>query len=397
MARSSWTWNGITSSISCQTGRPRRLRPGCKDIPRWRSSAGTAPASTPTPPGRARRRRASTHSVGTRDRWHLLRNVGDALERLLSRQHQTLQRLEADLRAAAAGTATPSGETPEHDAKGSPSAASPPLAPTAAERERQTHRAGRLARYEEVAALHAQGSGISTIAKRPGMARKTVRRFLRGDGSPERAERTGSWGRLAGFEPYLRRRWDDGCRNASQLHREIKAQGYPGAASYVGQVLGTWRTETAPTGRRRLHALAARPAPHRLRPARSPRQVRWLLHRPVEQLSPSDRAYRDALLAACPAVQAAQTLVAEFTRLVAAHDVAALAPWLTAAKESDAPELRGAALGICQDRVAVEAGISEPWSQGQVEGQVNRLKEIKRAMYGRANFDLLRRRVLCPV
>ena len=277
-------------------------------------------------------------------------------------------------------------------------------APTVAERERAARRRRRLARYDEVLALHAQGLGIAPIAKRLGMARKrpagTRRRFLRAGGFPERAERRGAAGRLAGFEPYLRQRCDEGCHNGSLLFREIKARGYPGAASYVGQVLGTWRTEPAPTGRRRAGTMrpagASSHARRRRRAERSPRQVRFLLLRPVAALDAADQAYRAAVLAACPVLQTAQRLVADFQRLVETHDIGALAAWLTAAQASDIPELQGFALGIRRDRAAVEAGITEPWSQGQTEGHVNRLKEIKRAMYGRANFDLIRLRVLYP-
>jgi transposase len=89
--------------------------------------------------------------------------------------------------------------------------------PTSGERERAAHRQRRYDRYEAVTALQAQGLGIATIAKRLGMARKTVRRFLRADEFPERAERTGSSGRLAAFEAYLRRRWEEGCHNASLM------------------------------------------------------------------------------------------------------------------------------------------------------------------------------------
>ncbi len=124
--------------------------------------------------------------------------------------------------------------------------------------------------------------------------------------------------------------------------------------------------------------------------------MRFLLLRPVADLNESDQVYRAALLGICPVVQTAQRLVAEFQRVVKTHDIGALAAWLTAAQTSDVPELQGFALGIRQDRAAVEAGITEPWSQGQTEGQVNRLKAIKRTMYGRANFDLLRLRVLHP-
>ena len=227
--------------------------------------------------------------------------------------------------------------------------------PTAGERDRAAHRQRRLARYDEVTALQAQGHGIATIAKRLGMARKTVRRFLRADGFPERVERSGPSGRLASFEAYLQQRWEEGCRNASQLFREIKAQGYPGSASYVGQALGSWRTAAAPTGRRRAgsalpHGSLRSAAPRPRRADRTPRQVRFLLLRPVTDLNKPDQTYRDALLGACPVVQAAQQLVAEFQRVVKTHDIGALASWLTAAQTSDVPELQGFALGVRQDR-----------------------------------------------
>ena len=71
-----------------------------------------------------------------------------------------------------------------------------------------------------------------------------------------------------------------------------------------------------------------------------------------------------------------------------------LAGWLREAIEDGSPEIRAFARGVLQDGAAVRAAIREPWSNGQVEGQVNRLKTLKRQMYGRANFDLLRKRVL---
>lgn len=221
--------------------------------------------------------------------------------------------------------------------------------------QRVASRQRRLARYDEVTALQAQGLGIATIAKRLGMARKTVRRFLRAGSFPERVERTGSSGGLAAFEAHLRQRWEEGCRNASQRFREIKAQGYPGSASYVGQVLGVWRTEAAPTGRRRAggalpEGTLRRIPPRARRSDRTPRQVRFLLLRPVTTLNEADQAYRAALLAACPMVQTAQRLVTEFQQVIKTHDLAALASWLTAAQYSNIPELQGFALGIRQDR-----------------------------------------------
>ena len=158
------------------------------------------------------------------DRWHLLCNLGDALERLLGREHDRLRRA-ADAVAqqpapvAAAPAPLPGETSPDAPAPASLSVASVDEmpAPTAAEREREANRQRRLARYDEVTALAAQGLGIATIAKRLGMARKTVRRFLRAGRFPERVERTGSSGRLASFEAYLRQRWDEGCQNASLM------------------------------------------------------------------------------------------------------------------------------------------------------------------------------------
>jgi transposase len=341
------------------------------------------------------------------DRWHLLCNLGDAVERLLSREHSNLRRAAPALGPEAAGgtaggTAPTGGPSPDEAPSASPPAATPePRAPTALERERAASRERRLARYEEVVALHQQGLGIAAIAKRLTMARKTVRRFLRARAFPERAPRAGPPGVLAPFFDDLQARWDAGCHNARQLDRELKALGYAGSASYLSEVLATWRTEPASTGRRRVAPWPAslqRRRPLRPRPPdRSPRQVRFLLFGQTEQLDAADRAYRNALFTASPSIQAVHQLVEEFRRLVTAHDVGTLAPWLTTAQQTGVPELQGFVVGIRQDRAAVEAGITEPWSQGQVEGQVNRLKVIKRSMFGRAKLDLLRLRVLHPI
>lgn len=89
-----------------------------------------------------------------------------------------------------------------------------------------------------------------------------------------------------------------------------------------------------------------------------------------------------------------QELAGGFRALVRTHDPTALACWLRQADQSAFPEFHGFADGLRADRAAVEAGLTFPWSQGQVEGHVNRLNTLKRAMFGRARFDLLRLRVL---
>jgi transposase len=103
---------------------------------------------------------------------------------------------------------------------------------------------------------------------------------------------------------------------------------------------------------------------------------------------------RARLLAAAPELGTALAQLDAFRAMVRARERSALAPWLQAAAEGAVPEIRTFAAGVRRDEAAVDAALAHPWSNGQVEGQVTRLKLIKRQMYGRAKFDLLRRRVL---
>ena len=97
------------------------------------------------------------------------------------------------------------------------------------------------------------------------------------------------------------------------------------------------------------------------------------------------------LINAAPAITEAVTLVRAFAAMIRQHEVDALDPWIAAARQS---ALRGFAESIQRDRAAIKAALTLPWSTGPVEGRINKLKLVKRQMYGRANFDLLRQRVL---
>jgi hypothetical protein len=123
----------------------------------------------------------------------------------------------------------------------------------------------------------------------------------------------------------------------------------------------------------------------------SPRAVSWLLFARDAELAPGDRAFATDVCARCPPLARARTLVHDFRRMLREHDTAAFLSWLAAAHRS---ALERFVRGLRYDAEAVCAGVALPWSQGQVEGQVHRLKWLKRSMYGRASFALLRRRVL---
>ncbi len=194
------------------------------------------------------------------------------------------------------------------------------------------------------------------------------------------------------FEGYLRERWDAGEQNAAALFREIQAQGYRGSASTLREQLSRWRSEPRTPGRRPV-ALAGQVAPSPVRTF-SARQTRWLLVGAVHEPDAVAIAYTTALLERSPPIRHAQVLVSGFLRLVRERDDAALAGWLMQAHHSGIAEIISFADGIQRDYAAVEAALRLTWSQGQMEGQVHRLKLVKRQMYGRARFDLLRQRVL---
>jgi transposase len=152
------------------------------------------------------------------DRWHLVRNLREALERLLDRfQH----RLAARLTASQPTTAL----TASIDARSLRRSTTDQIA-------RQARRARRLARYQEVRALHAQGVSKRHIAKQLQMSRATVLRYLRTSSFPERAQMR----RVSLLDPYvsyLHKRWEEGCRNGVQLWREIQTRGFPGTRRMV--------------------------------------------------------------------------------------------------------------------------------------------------------------------
>jgi transposase len=325
------------------------------------------------------------------DRFHLLANVGELLERVLTSQCSALHQAAAAVDRELAEAAPPDTEA---------RLAAPTTRPdqTRAQEHQQARRAQRLARYEAVLALHQQGFSQVAIGKQVGLGRKTIRRYLRSDAFPEQAPAAPRPTTLAPYDQYLRTRWADGCHNAHQLWQEIRSQGFPGQAAIVRQYLARWRPQPGRPGRPSRQAADSsgslrRPTPPPTR-VLSPRQARWLLLRAWDALTPGEQVYRATLLDENPAIREAQQLAADFGALVRAKDHPALATWLDRAETSAQSEVRSFATGLRRDHVAVEPAITSIWSNGQTEGQVNRLKALKRQMFGRAKLDLLRTRFL---
>jgi transposase len=264
-------------------------------------------------------------------------------------------------------------------------------------RSRVTNTGGNAgARYEAVRELHRQGLGVRAIARQLHMGRRLVRQYLAAPSFPERAPNRLRRTLLTPYEPYLRLRWDAGCQNAAALWRELRAQGFAGSTSFVRQQVRRWRVTPGQPGKPARARSTACGTPAIPPPVRvlSPRQAVWLFLREEDDLTAAQCAYRAELLACCPEIASALPLVTEFRRVVRTHDEQALIGWLTAAETSALREFRDFAAGLRRDYAAVEAAVTSAWSSGQVEGQVTRLKLVKRSMYGRAGFPLLRQRFL---
>ncbi|HEU5422431.1 MAG TPA: ISL3 family transposase [Nitrolancea sp.] len=311
------------------------------------------------------------------DRWHLLHNLGEALEQFLLHKRAVLRDAASALAAAPA------------EAPADPSPAALPALPwqqRAEEAGRQRH-AAQLARYEAIHQLHSAGADIAHIARTVGVSRETVYRYLRLPGPPARMRLPARAAALDPYLPYLERRWAEGCRNGKRLWRELRAQGfdrsYSGVARFVARLR---RAERAgePTGATR-HATTQPP---------TPRQVAMLCFRHAQQRTPAQQAYLDHLRQADEAVASAYTLTQDFAAMLRERRGERLDDWLAAAEGCPAPALRRFATGLRGDLNAVRAGLTEPWSNGPTEGFVHKLKLLKRQGYGRAGFDLLRQRVL---
>ena len=316
------------------------------------------------------------------DRWHLLVNLREALERMLTRLHAELRRLPP----AAYGAVTPAVAVERRTRH--------PLRPASAQDQqmRSATRDQRRLRYEAVQALVADGVSQLQIAQRLGMSRHTVRRYAQAPQFPERAARARQRRMLDPYLPVLEAEWAAGCRNASALWRTIQQHGYPGVRKQIARWVQQRRTEPAATTGRNPASILERP---RTDGPSLPgaRQLVWLLLRDVTTLDADDQALL-AQIQQHPRVAAAGVLVEQFQTMVRERTATALDAWLTACEQSGISDLKTFAGGLRRDYAEVAAAFQQPWSNGQTEGQVNRLKLIKRSMYGRGNFDLLRKRVL---
>jgi transposase len=327
-------------------------------------------------------REAAPTAVQVADRFHLWQDLAEAVEKTVL--------------ACIAAMDPPPGPNSLQD----PGAASAP-APAPAEPDGfcdvHGHERKLVARhrdrYAAVQALRAEGCSVREIARRLGLARGTAAKFAGPAGIDELlVKATRRPGILDPYKPYLGQRWNDGITSAAALHEEIRARGWTGGVLTVERYLRQFRTADGRDGQARAQPQLTAPSAS---PPLKPRQVtRWIMTHP-DHLASDDAANLARLLDASPGLAAAAAHVRSFADMMTRRQgLLALEDWLTAVEADDQPRLHSFARGVRRDQQAVTAGLALPYSSGALEGKNCKIKYLKRLMYGRANFDLLRKMAL---
>ena len=297
------------------------------------------------------------------DRWHLLNNLLETLIGLLERHRATVREVRDSFRAAREQRSV-SYESDD--------------ALTKTLQRKKQNRERRIDLYQRMRELIDNGKSQAQAAATLGLGLRTVQRWVAYGVFRERKHRVFS-SQVDAFGPYLKKRVADGCRSATALWREISRRGYQ------GRVVSVWDWL-----QRRFEGLRNTRTGAPLEKRRSPfclEKVAWLILKTTPQKSP----FLEALFQASAELKSLARAARSFFDMIRKRDASAWPAWLEMASRSP---LASFARRLRRDEKAVAEALRLPWSNGMVEGQIHRLKLIKRQMYGRASFDLLRLRVL---
>jgi transposase len=338
-----------------------KAHPGAQVICRHRSGAYAEGARDGAP-----------DAIQVADRWHLWHNLAECAEKTVARHRGCLKEQPA-------GDDTGDQDAPEQ-AENAQVMSDGSL--DACSRERRLVTRTRE-RYAEIRERLDAGQSLAAICRATGLDRKTVQRFARAASVDELlVNAMNRESKLDPFKPYICQRWNEGITDAAALDAELRERGWTGSVKTVRRYVAPFR-----------QALAA-PEPGPAVP--KTRQItRWLLTRP-DRLRAEEQEQLGQITGRCPHIAALAGHIRSFAEMMTERTGSRnLESWLTAI-EADAgqPDLRSLAVGIRSDQQAVANGLTLPYSSGKVEGTVNKIKMIKRQMYGRAGFDLLRKRVI---
>ncbi|HEY7418219.1 MAG TPA: ISL3 family transposase [Ktedonobacteraceae bacterium] len=322
-------------------------------------------------------RKGAPGAIQVADRFHLLKNLSEAVQDLLTRHLLAFRR---ELAANASQTMSQKeGASPPIKL---PVNVTPKLAAIREAREEE-----RFTRYEQIIALREQGWSHQAIADHLGMGHSTVQRWVKEEHFPKRKAREQS-SQLDPFLPYIRQRRTQGCYNMVQLHHELRERGYQGSYDGMRHILLRFFPKERKWQRTPVVKKEDLGFPL------SAHEAMWLFLRQPEQLTEKERQLLEQLCQIHEEVGLAYQLVQQFARMARDRQGGQLDAWLEKVAQSPLKDLHPFVRGIRSDIEAVEAGLILPWSNGQTEGQITRLKLLKRLGYGRANFQTLRKRVL---
>ncbi|MCC7360116.1 MAG: ISL3 family transposase [Anaerolineales bacterium] len=337
-------------------------------------------------------RRGAPQAVQVADRFHLLVNVSEAVQRVVDRYRDQLS--VQVLQLVSEAPAQPINAKPSSKSQGLPRAV-PRRSQIFAQKELK--RRQRAERWEQARALIAQGLSRQAVCRQLRIGKGTLRRVLQTEGCPAHAA---LWRTLSDFTDEVTRRWEAGERNGRALYNQIRAQGYRGSYQLLLRFLQPLRQQLLEASRAGV-SLSTLPVVESATPT-----VRTITRRLLPRLvtrclagnppadSDEDQRQVAELCQTIPDLAEARELATNFRTLLTGHELQKLAPWLQQAAASHLVEFQALATSLVRDQAAVEQAIATKWSSGQVEGQVNRLKLMKRMMYGRGKLDLLRKRVI---
>ena len=209
--------------------------------------------------------------------------------------------------------------------------------------------------------------------------------------------RGGAPGEIDRYVPYLRERWEAGEHNVRILREAIHAQGFGGSFHYLGRYLTQWRTEFGRKGHPSPPPVLTPTVLPRRQQAVSARRLRWWCCKDASTLTTEHRALLEEFYQRCPDLLTMQKHLTRFMTMVRQRERSALEQWLQDAELTHVPDLLGFVQGIRRDFAAVAGALEYGYSQGVVEGQINRLKTIKRQLYGRASLPVLKQHILLSV
>jgi transposase len=336
--------------------------PGVEIISRDRASAYSEAAT-----------KAAPDAIQIADRWHLLKNAGEATQRLLRGKEPLLKTATRKAYGLIEGKSSKEGESPEEE--------------TETDQHLPPGESIRKVNFEQVKIMQKAGKSVRYMHRELGIHRQTIRNYMACETLPRRRVASMYYSTATPHIAFIEKRWKEGVKSPTQLWRELQEKGAKVSKSSVYRMTI------------RLFGMVLGPRDQQVKPPTQPpilsaRKTSILLSKDPDKLNKKERKFCEALKELSPEIDQAYPLIQDFVKMVKQQKVKMLDSWLEQALESELPPMVNFATSLRQDYHAVKAALEYKWSNGQVEGQVNRLKMIKRQMYGRAGFQLLRKRVV---